>query len=408
MSSQSSLPQSDQPSSSVTLEQINHMMHSLLANFGRSQQEAIQHQVNEAVNRAVLQIRPNPSSGTGGAGAGSTEIKSSEDSAPTSTLPLNSRVKLSQPSSFNGTRPLNVQSWLKEMKHYLKLNGVTNEEQEVDVAASYLKESASDWYQSLPITPRTWIEFVAEMKDRFQPLAASRTARAQLRKLGQTNMSVADYSSKFYSIIQLITDMNPADQIEWYIYGLRPAIAREVDLREPTTLHQAMTAAQKIEALLDNRRPYNFSSSSSDSRPFFSSNIRPSSSSSSSSSTSTVNSAPMELGNVTTVDNDYNTASESVEIEENEYERYLEEGDDFEPDYTVFEQLEANSEVEEQAQQLQAIQQRNQRRTAPFLSQEEFTRCMKNRLCLRCKQPGHIARSCPLRPKQQSFKRNFH
>ena len=27
-------------------------------------------------------------------------------------------------------------------------------------------------------------------------------------------------------------------------------------------------------------------------------------------------------------------------------------------------------------------------------SREEFARCMKNKLCLRCKKPGHFARNC--------------
>ena len=34
------------------------------------------------------------------------------------------------------------------------------------------------------------------------------------------------------------------------------------------------------------------------------------------------------------------------------------------------------------------------------LSQQEFAYCQRNRLCLRCKEPGHIARNCtkPVRP----------
>ena len=31
---------------------------------------------------------------------------------------------------------------------------------------------------------------------------------------------------------------------------------------------------------------------------------------------------------------------------------------------------------------------------AQRVSREEFARCMKNKLCLRCKKPGHFARNC--------------
>ena len=194
--------------------------------------------------------------------------------------------------------------------------------------------------------------------------------------------------------------MSQADQVEWYVYGLRASISREVDLRDPKTLYEAMTNAQKVESLFDNRRTYQQSSQDyriSPSSTGFSSN--PSSSSAASSSSSSLSSAPMELGKVTTAveNNDYDTAQEQIEAEpDSVYGQYLVEGDDFEPNYDLWDELEKE---EEQVEHLQAMQQRYQRRTAPHLSTAEFTRCMNERLCLRCKKPGHIARDCPLRPR---------
>jgi hypothetical protein len=416
-----SVPSSIEESS---MERLNLMLHQVLDRFGREQQIAIERQVNAAVENVVRHLHLNsstaevqsPSVPSPGA-VNSNEAKSSSDSF-VSLAPISARIKISPPSTFNGSRSVNVDNWLNEMKQYLLLGSVNDEPTQVLIAASYLKEIASQWWQGrkqLPNPPTSWFSFSVSLKERFQPLAASRTARSQLRNLRQSNMSVSDYSSKFSSLVQLISDMSQADQVELFIYGLRAAISREVDLREPKTLYEAMTAAQKVESLLDNRRTY-IHSSSNDSRPFSSStNFGPSNSSSSASfaSSSSSSSTAMELGNVTAVEhNDYEVASEEVVAEkECEYQRYLEEGDDFEPNYELWSDLEQRNQDEENVEQLQAMQQRSQRRTAPYMPTEEFTRCMKLRLCLRCKKPGHIARNCPLRPQSQQqhrqAKRNF-
>src|ERR1700692_4559623 len=81
---------------------------------------------------------------------------------------------------------------------YFKLK---HDSQRVAVASSYLKESAFSWWENLcrqshPAT-RNWMAFTIALRERFQPLAASRTARAQLHNLRQDSMSVAEYSNKF-------------------------------------------------------------------------------------------------------------------------------------------------------------------------------------------------------------------
>jgi hypothetical protein len=295
---------------------------------------------------------------------------------------------------------------------------VLDDSQRVAVASSYLKESAFSWWENLcrqshPAT-RNWMAFTIALRERFQPLAASRTARAQLHNLRQDSMSVAEYSNKFYSLIQLIPDMSEADQVENYIRGLRNKLAREVDLQDPKVLHAAMTIAQKMETILDNHRHY----------------WRPSYSSAASTTTSTYTSIPssnynrpsansvaMELGNLNLTDSStsYSTAaadSEWPEEHEDEYTRYLNEGDNYEPRFDVWDGQESDVHQEEKIEQLQAMQQRNRNYSAPIMPFEEFTRCMQNRLCLRCKKPGHIARNCSLprhTPTSSSQpKRNFH
>src|ERR1700726_2737623 len=228
--------------------------------------------------------------------------------------------------------------------------------------------------------------FTTAIRERFQSLAASRTARAQLHNLRQDNMSVAEYSNKFYSLVQRIPDMSEADQVENYIHGLRNKLAQEVDLQDPKVLHTAMTIAQKVETILDNHRHY----------------WRPSHASTASTTTSTYTSIPssnynhpstnsvaMELGNLNLNDSSPSgstaaAGSEWSEEHEAEYTRYMNEGDNYGPRFDVWDGQEPDVHQEEKIEQLQAMQQCSRNYSVPFMPREEFIRCMQNQLCLHC------------------------
>lgn len=431
MSSSNAPPSQQEPVSARGSITSQHMLEQLLQQVTQiqrqqaSQQETINNQIHStvqhAMNHYIAQQQQSQASSAAASSSSSPSPSSLLISQPSQAL--SSMVKISPPSTFNGTRLTNVDSWLFEMNRYLTLCAVHNEPQRIAIASSYLKEIAFKWWENLcspsnaPIT--TWEDFSDAMRERFQPLAAARTARAQLRRIHQGGMCVADYSSKFYSIVQLIDDMAEADQVDLFVASLRPGISKEVDMRDPKTLNEAMTIAQKVETLLDNRRHY--STYSSDSRPSSSSGFnysKPyySSSSSSASSSSAIPSSAMELGNLyTEVDKIEQTEQqEAIHPQEYDYERYLEEGDEYEPSSDLWRHNEQAEEEEQKGEQLQAMKQRDNNSRAPFLSREEFTRCMKEKLCLRCKKPGHIARNCSLPPRNRQHvhssypKRNFH
>jgi hypothetical protein len=335
-------------------------------------------------------------------------------------------VKISPPSNFTGARVSNVETWIFEMDQYLTVCGV-NDERRVAVASSYLKESALLWWRTQAATVHTWAVFRSALVTRFQPLAASRTARTQIQVLQQGSMSVSEYCSKFQNLVLIAADMGEPEQLHRFIFGLRPNLAQHVELREPATVHEAMTLATKIELLLRNQRSH-------DRHAYSSSEYSTSTNSTSAPpATSTSTSSAMELGNLNSRETEENLKPVEEDVFQQEYQRYLEEGDEYEPNYEFWKvQDPAEQEEEgsrENLEQLQAMQQRLRKPgtgpRAPYLPPNEYERCMRNGLCLKCKQPGHIHRNCPNTPSSQPqnrrptsrpyvgsqsrpFQRNFH
>lgn len=293
--------------------------------------------------------------------------------------------QLGKPDCFAGNASDNARQWLVAFERWLSAAEVADGDR-VRYAVTYLKGTASDWYTSIedemaPQTP-SWDVFRRRFLDRFQPVAAAKVARAQLKQLRQLN-SVAGYSQAFLRIVQLIPDMHVADQIEQYIHGLRRDLAMELDKKEPNTLSEAMDSAARIELMSRGRftgfGKHPMSGGGYGYRPF-----HPSSSGSSSSS-----SAPMD------------TSAALNHIEDD----FRFEGDAFSPvgtEYTVNHVKEAVKEV------LNGMFQRGSRgpargpprqngskRLVPNLSKEDFERLSREGKCFSCKGDGHIARDCP-------------
>ena len=326
-------------------------------------------------------------------------------------------IKLNTPPVYNGDSAANVETWLFQVEQHLVAAGVNDDRQRIAVASGYLGKLAAQWWRSRVEVrrdaPVEWNAFKAAVRERFEPVAASQTARAELYGLSQGNNSVAHYQEHFFKLIQLINDMSETDQVERFVLGLKPSIAIDVDRLAPQTLQQAMIEATKAETRYKNFRRRQFGypvGSSSTSRslgyyrsPYLAYPSVPGSSSNSSTSTA------MELSNL-----NVSTASGSdLDLDDPllraEYDQFIEAGvNNCEPSDEWKDSMNAAQDEErelDQEQQLHAMQQRPQRRAqhhAPPMSREEFSRLMKAGLCLRCKKSGHIARNCPLPSREHS------
>jgi len=307
-------------------------------------------------------------------------------SASTSSSAPRIDIRVMSPQPFYGTSGSNAHQWLMEVERYFTaVNLGPDHVQRVLYASTFLKDTASIWYGTMTKesgSPASWEDFKARFLSRFQPIAAAKVARAQLRLLKQ-KYRVAGYSQEFLRVVQLIPDMHLTDQLESYMVGLSPDLALEVERKEPQSLLEAMEFAQRIELMSSGRRHvygrlpgmHHFSRSSA----------------------SQGHNDPMEISAIHQVD-DANDFFYGTEHPPSQAETALAE---------VVEQV--------QALRLNGMFQRggggsrgrggyrgghggsrssNSSHNSLGLSKEEFTQLLREGKCFKCKGTGHQARHC--------------
>src|SRR6201995_2063753 len=92
----------------------------------------------------------------------------------------------------------------------------------------------------------SWFDFQQSLISMFKPVNAKKIARDKLAMLKQTN-SVAKYNFDFTQLCLEINDISESEKLDKYIRGLTDRIKVEVELAEPTALAQAMSKAQRID-----------------------------------------------------------------------------------------------------------------------------------------------------------------
>lgn len=302
-------------------------------------------------------------------------------------------VRPPQPSTYDGTKfstvKSNVHHWLAEMEQYLLATNVSDA-RGVLLASCYLRGMALQMWQdeqkkpvsdSTKVVCQTFEQFRHWVLSHFQPIAADKTARHELRQIKQGKRSVAAYCEEFLRIIQLIPDMALPDQIYQFVFGLYDRrVSMEVDRQYSDrgtrlTLMGAMDLARKEEMRLashykgfgnDPRRPYNSSSWSQRGSGYSQSNQQ---------------SVPMELGNVNAEDREWSEG----EWEESEDEEALN-AISFRP---------SNGSSRRPNNRGASG---NGGKRVPGLSKDDFVQLSREGKCFRCRKQGHLARDCTSQP----------
>lgn len=326
----------------MSLEQVSQQVAEL--------QKAMQHVLNEN-EQLKQQLQPN--------------LNAAPISIAQSTTTL-SKAKPKEPDTFHGLGKIKPTQWIQRIETYFTLTSVHSPLLRIQLASSYLKDSAATWYSFLPsekIHSMTWLEFTSLFLQRYVSVDSDQQARRALMNLKQQSMRDIDrYNHSFQYYMNQITNMAEEDRVMYYTNGLVRELQFKlvVDTDRTRTLESTIASATKLAHLFSQLQPrFNYGSVPGTQR--FNNGSQHTTIHTTSNTTETA----MDLSNLT------NSSDES----------------------TTGEQLSAMS--------------NSSRPRVAKLTPEERERCFKLGLCFRCRQSGHRSTQCPVFPSSGPNPKTF-
>jgi hypothetical protein len=307
-------------------------------------------------------------------------------------------LKLKAPTlaQFSGTGGMGFQvdTWLRNVKKQFDWYGsatFSSDAKKIAFATLHMEGAALEWWDSLEdkdaIT--AWDDFVKRLHQRYRPKLAAEVARQGLASLRQTG-TVSQLCNRMLSLLTHVSTMHEEDKIFTFKRALNDQLAAKVAEKEPSSLDEAMHIAVLAEQYLTRGKH-------GGSFPFHGRFVSGrGAGGSGSASTATA----MEINNIDWTD-------------ETELMAHLRAERDV-PASTPHGSTEAGGTqllamMQELRAQQHALAAAFQKRGAntntkgagrsagtkvPGVTKEEFERCRKEGLCLKCKEAGHLARDC--------------
>ena len=291
---------------------------------------------------------------------------------------------LAKPDVFYGNPGEDLDSWLAQIINYVKLTGIP-----LNVAAqfssTYLKGAAWTWFSSLTqeelITITNLDTFVTAISKRFKPLDNQHIARMKLTTLAQL-ASVAKYNEMFNTIMQQLPKMDIEDRKFQYINKLKDTIrtALAATVQPHHSLVEIQLMALKLDAALTQPRGNYNNNNNKFQRNTNGNNYN--NANKQHNSSAQWNTKPVATANVINASNNSNNTTAVMSTEQtiastNDMNYYgIQDGDD--------------------NNMLAHLHNMNMSRTStiPKLTPETRDYCRRNRLCFRCRRPGHMATNC--------------
>ena len=183
---------------------------------------------------------------------------------PTNGGPFQARLKLMKPKPYGGSsQPGAVDNFIFDCEQYFEGMEVPDPPKQIFFAVSLLEGVAKAWWRfykdqvknRLVANIDTWEGFAGHLRARFGPVNATQSARTKLDSLKQTG-SVRSYISVFQNLIMQIPGVSMEEALHRFTQGLQFRIKKEVALREPQTLEEAMRLAERYDALLYATQPF--------------------------------------------------------------------------------------------------------------------------------------------------------
>ena len=165
--------------------------------------------------------------------------------------PRRPSIKPTKPDTFKPNN-MDLNLWLFELETYMTFVGLC-EEDKVPFAVTLLRGAATSWWRnhladSKQVSWNQWNIFKEELRKQFQPINPVKVARDKLAFLRQIN-SVQDYTQRFYALTLEIPSMSEDEAMDRYVRGLKPRVAKEIELRGLTNLNDTIQAAQRFDVI---------------------------------------------------------------------------------------------------------------------------------------------------------------
>ncbi|CAO3565373.1 unnamed protein product [Mortierella alpina] len=126
----------------------------------------------------------------------------------------------------------------------------------VRYTAVNLESEAKAWWRSSGLKlDAKWKDFEAAFTAYNTPPNAVAAARQELNNLRQKGLSVNEYTHRFRRLLRLIPAMDAQTALYIYTTGLEPETSKEVRLRQPETMDQAVHQAAIVHAILHPQGP---------------------------------------------------------------------------------------------------------------------------------------------------------
>ena len=205
----------------------------------REHRAALEHYVRSMASMATPNQNPSP-----------------EAPPPTAAASMSISLRPDKPPTFSGRTGERADTLLFINVQYFSAVGLLDPAQQIIHAASRFRDNAAVWWQHLQQlilrglrqSIDNWDTFQAAMLAEFQPMDNIKTARDKLADLSQRT-SVATYASCLRDLAIQIPDLSPGDLLHKFNRGLKPNIRREVELRDPTTLDEAIKLAERVDTI---------------------------------------------------------------------------------------------------------------------------------------------------------------
>lgn len=145
--------------------------------------------------------------------------------------------------------------WISIVEQICESLGINDDEDKVDIATSYLRDDARQWWNNTGKKSCGWKIFKDLFLAMFERVDVQEYAKKQFYSLKQGDMSVRDFHMKFCSMANLIPNLSEATRTELYVYGLNEKIRDHLLASDNVdTFEKASIAALRRGQILEGRK----------------------------------------------------------------------------------------------------------------------------------------------------------